>query len=82
MESIKQYFHTDWSAMTLHDWLGLGITIVVFIVMIALYVYVFHPSNKERLESRRFIPLDDEDTLPENSFHKDTFNKETRETTP
>ena len=59
-ESIKNYFYTDWSAMTLHDWLGLGITIVVFLVMIALYVYIFHPSNREKLEQQRYIPLDDD----------------------
>ena len=69
MDSIKEYFQTDWSAMTLHDWIGLGITIVVFFVMIALYVYVFHPSNKEKLESHRHIPLDDED-----SFYKEGEN--------
>lgn len=60
MDSVKEYFHTDWAAMTLHDWLGLGITIVVFFVMIALYVYIFHPSNKERLEAHRNIPLDED----------------------
>ncbi|WP_455200689.1 cbb3-type cytochrome oxidase subunit 3 [Kaarinaea lacus] len=63
MDSVKEYFQTDWSAMTLHDWIGLGITVVVFFVMIALYVYVFHPSNKEKLESHRHIPLDDDDAI-------------------
>jgi len=67
MDSVKEYFQTDWAAMTLHDWIGLGITIVVFFVMIALYVYVFHPSNKEKLESHRHIPLDDDDLTRENS---------------
>lgn len=61
MSKLQDYFHTDWAAMTLHDWLGLGITIVVFFVMVGLYVYVFHPANKERLESQRHIPLDDDD---------------------
>lgn len=46
--------------MTLHDWLGLGITIVVFIVMIAIYSYIFHPANKERLEAMRNIPFDED----------------------
>jgi uncharacterized iron-regulated membrane protein len=54
------YFHTDWAAMTLYDWLGLGVTLVVFFVMIGLYVYIFHPSNKEWLESQRHLPADDE----------------------
>ena len=66
MDSVKKYFQTDWAAMTLQDWIGLGITIVVFFVMIALYVYVFHPSNKEKLESHRQIPLDDDDITREN----------------
>jgi len=61
MHNLKDYFHTDWNAMTTHDWLGLVITIVVFVFMIALYVYVFNPSNKEKLESHRYIPLDDDD---------------------
>jgi len=56
--------------MTLHDWLGMGITIVVFFVMVGLYVYVLHPANKERLESHRYIPLDDD---PE--FHEPFLNR-------
>jgi cytochrome c oxidase cbb3-type subunit 4 len=60
VNKLEEFFHTDWSAMTLHDWLGMGITIVVFLVMVALYGYIFHPANKERLEAQRNIPLDDE----------------------
>jgi len=60
VNSVKEYFQTDWAAMTLHDWLGLGITIIVFLMMIAIYVYIFHPANKERFESQRFIPLDED----------------------
>ncbi|HEC19417.1 MAG TPA: cbb3-type cytochrome c oxidase subunit 3 [Gammaproteobacteria bacterium] len=66
MNKLSDYFHTDWAAMTSNDWLGLVMTIVVFLVMLGLYLYVFHPANKERLESQRFIPLDDED-LPAGS---------------
>ena len=62
MDTIKEYFHTNWSAMTLHDWVGLTITIVVFIAMIALYVYVLHPANKQKLEAHRHIPMDDGDS--------------------
>ncbi|MCF6339076.1 MAG: cbb3-type cytochrome c oxidase subunit 3 [Gammaproteobacteria bacterium] len=70
MNSLKDYFHTDWAAMTLHDWLGMGVTIVVFFVMIGLYVYIFHPANKERLEAHRYIPLDDDDTEFHERFSK------------
>ena len=57
---MNSYFSTDWAAMTLQDWLGLIVTIVVFLLMIGLYVYVFHPANKEKLEAQRHIPLDDD----------------------
>lgn len=60
VNSLKEYFSTDWGAMTLQDWLGLIVTIAVFLLMIALYAYVFHPSNKEKLEAQRHIPLDED----------------------
>ncbi len=60
MTSLQEYFHTDWAAMTQHDWVGLIMTVAVFILMIVLYVYALHPSNREKLEAQRFIPLDEE----------------------
>jgi len=59
-EMLREYFHTDWAAMTFHDWLGLAMTIIVFFMMIALYWYVFSPANKERLEARRHLPTEDD----------------------
>ncbi|MDH5473705.1 MAG: cbb3-type cytochrome c oxidase subunit 3 [Gammaproteobacteria bacterium] len=58
---MLEYFHTDWAAMTLNDWAGMIITVGVFVLMIWAYVHVFHPKNKEKLESMRHIPLDDDD---------------------
>lgn len=46
--------------MTLHDWIGLIITLAVFFLMIGAYWYVFHPKNKEKLESQRHIPIDED----------------------
>lgn len=63
MDSLKEYFHTDWAAMTLHDWLGLIVTVIIFFLMIWAYVFVFNPKNKEKLESQRHLPFDDEDTI-------------------
>lgn len=60
MNSLKDYFHTDWASMTLHDWIGMIMTVLVFVLMIWLYVYVFNPKNKERLESQRHIPIDED----------------------
>ncbi|MEN8214056.1 MAG: cbb3-type cytochrome c oxidase subunit 3 [Pseudomonadota bacterium] len=60
MSKLKEYFYTDWEAMTASDWVGLVITVVVFLLMVALYVYVLRPKNREKMESQRFIPMDDD----------------------
>ena len=69
---MLDYFHTDWSAMTLNDWAGLIITVGVFFLMIWAYVYTFHPKNKEKLESKRHIPLDEDHLLDEDRDSEDT----------
>lgn len=61
MDSLKQYFQTDWAAMTLSDWIGTIVTIGIFFLMIWAYVFVFNPKNKEKLESQRHLPFEDED---------------------
>ncbi len=66
MNNLLEYFHTDWSAMTLHDWIGLIITVGAFLAMVWIYSYVFNPKNKERLESQRHIPFEEESTDSEN----------------
>ena len=60
MNSLQEYFHTDWAAMTTNDWVGTILTVVTFILMVAAYVYVLRPKNREKLEAQRFIPLDDD----------------------
>lgn len=62
MSSLKEYFHTDWAAMTTNDWIGMILTVVIFLLMIGLYVHVLRPKNREKYESRRFIPLDEDKT--------------------
>lgn len=54
------YFDTDWAAMTANDWVGVIVTVAVFFLMIWAYVYAFSPKNKEKFESSRHIPLDDD----------------------
>jgi cytochrome c oxidase cbb3-type subunit 4 len=61
VNSLKEYFHTDWGAMTVSDWIGMILTIVIFILMIVAYFQVFRPKNREKLESKRFIPFEEED---------------------
>ena len=60
MSKLKEYFYTDWEAMTTSDWVGMSITVVVFLLMVALYVYVLRPKNRDKLESHRNIPMDDD----------------------
>ena len=62
MSSLKEYFHTDWEAMTTNDWIGLSMTVVAFLLMIIVYFYALRPKNKEKLEKNRFIPMDDDVT--------------------
>jgi len=65
VNSLTDYFHTNWAAMTVADWAGLIVTIVIFLLMVGLYVGVFRPENKERFEAQRHIP-----------FHDDRFDAE------
>jgi cytochrome c oxidase cbb3-type subunit 4 len=60
VSSLKEYFHTDWGAMTASDWAGTIITVVIFVLMIVAYFQVFRPKNREKLESKRFIPFEED----------------------
>jgi len=58
---IQEYFHTDWSAMTGNDWLGLVLTVVIFVLMVVVYFWALNPKNKDSLESHRTMLMDDDD---------------------
>ena len=60
MNSLTEYFHTDWEAMTSNDWIGLIMTVVTFLLMVGLYFYALRPKNREKLEKNRFIPMDED----------------------
>lgn len=62
MSSLQEYFHTDWQAMTTTDWVGTILTVVIFLLMVGLYFYVLRPKNRDKFESKKYIPLDDEQT--------------------
>lgn len=53
----------DVIAMTANDWMGVFFTLFTFIGMVAVYVMVFRPSNKEKFEAQRFMALDDDDPI-------------------
>lgn len=63
MSSLSEYFHTDWGAMTTNDWIGLTVTVVVFLLMIVAYFQVFRPKNRDRLESKKHIPFEEDNEL-------------------
>ena len=60
-EIFGGYFQTDWEAMTRADWFGLVVVTLLAAVMLALYVWVFKPGNKDKFEQYRdFVNKDDE----------------------
>ncbi len=60
MTKLMDYLHTDWAAMSRHDWIGVVITVLAFVGMVAIYVLVFNPRNKEALNSHGDMALRDE----------------------
>ena len=64
------YFKTDWAAMTVNDWMGLIVTVVIFALMVWAYVHVFRPKNKDKLESQRYLIDDDDDDKIETEKRK------------
>ena len=65
MTKLEEYFHTDWSAMTGNDWFGLILTVVVFLLMVAVYFWALNPKNKEEIESHRTMLLDENEKKSE-----------------
>ena len=63
MSSLSDYFHTDWEAMTTNDWIGMILTVVIFVLMIVAYVYAFRPKNRDKLEKQKYIPMDDGENI-------------------
>jgi len=71
VSNLKEYFHTDWAAMTTNDWIGTILTVVIFVLMIVAYFQVFRPKNRNKLESKRYILFDeDNDESGENNGGK------------
>lgn len=63
MTKLLEYLGMDAQAMTTNDWLGVFFLLVAAVGMVATYVMVFRPSNKERFESQAAMALDDEDPI-------------------
>ncbi len=65
MNSLIEHFSTNWSGMTLNDWIGTLATVIVFILMAVAYIYVFSSKNRDRLEAHRFIIMDEDSSEKE-----------------
>lgn len=59
MSKLESYFDTNWSAMTVSDWIGTILTVTIFLLMLAMYIWVLRPKNKDKLEAHRNLPFDD-----------------------
>ena len=58
--TAQGYFYTDWSAMTSHDWAGMMVTVITFVLMAIAYFYVFRPKNKDKLEAQKYFLLNEQ----------------------
>ncbi|KKN14769.1 hypothetical protein LCGC14_0992730 [marine sediment metagenome] len=47
--------------MTATDWFGLIFTVVIFVLMFGMYIWVLNPKNKDEIESHRSMLMDDDD---------------------
>lgn len=57
---MASYFSTDWASMTTHDWVGLGITVGVFLGMAITFYLALRPSKREEMEQQKYKMLDDD----------------------
>jgi preprotein translocase subunit YajC len=46
--------------MTTQDWVGMLMTVAVFIAMAVAFFYALRPKNAKMLEEQRMMPLRDE----------------------
>ena len=74
MNSLIEFFSTDWDAMTHADWTGMVIVLVLTALMIGLYSWVFKPSNRDNFEQYRdfVIHNDDNEDMKRETGHGQT----------
>ncbi len=58
---MSSYFSTNWSAMTGADWVGLSITVVVFLGMLITFYLALRPSKRDEMEKQKYRILEDEE---------------------
>ncbi|WPL16307.1 hypothetical protein Thiowin_01260 [Thiorhodovibrio winogradskyi] len=60
MNSLAEYFHTDWQAMTATDWFGTLLTVAIAALMALAYFQVFRPKHREGLEARKYLLFEED----------------------
>jgi cytochrome c oxidase cbb3-type subunit 4 len=60
MSNLQHYFDTDWASMTTHDWVGLIITVLVFLGMLITFTMALRPSKRKELEEQKHKILKDD----------------------
>jgi cytochrome c oxidase cbb3-type subunit 4 len=61
VSKLQEYFYIDWSVMIVTDWFGMVFTVIIFVLMLVAYIWVFNPKNKDKIESNKTMPLDDDE---------------------
>lgn len=56
---MKNISTNVYALMTPTDWFGLGLSMLLFVLLMAAYWYAFSPKRKEKLESHKFIVFDE-----------------------
>ncbi|MBN4082472.1 cbb3-type cytochrome c oxidase subunit 3 [Mariprofundus ferrooxydans] len=74
MSSLREYFSTDWAAMTHADWSGLVIVLVLTALMIGIYIWTFSPKNRDKFEQHRDFVNEHHDEHHD-EHHKDTHRE-------
>jgi hypothetical protein len=61
---LLELFAMDVERMTPADWLGVVLTVITFVALAIAYFKVFHPKNKDSLESHRYHLIDHDRDVP------------------
>jgi cytochrome c oxidase cbb3-type subunit 4 len=72
VNSLREFFSTDWEAMTHADWTGMIIALVHTALKIGLYVWIFKPANRDHFEQYRDFVNDNDEDLDREVGHGQT----------
>jgi len=60
VDFLERYFSTDWASLTTQDWVGLIITVVVFLGMLITFAMALRPSKRKEMEEQKYKILEDD----------------------